>query len=338
MSLSHHEIEFQLRSCRLNTEEAKFVALTSQTNRRLSEKSEGERALEKRCQILTDQLREKDERAEELRFRVQKLESEKIGLSEEKMILENALVEARSANDTNSSTYLNEMKSLNVQLKEAREALSKYEEIVDSKSHQLDSMKHERERTLFRTGELEEKTRDLEIMVERQAGTIMEKDTALRDATHRLRKVEDARHALELQARELQAVAIKAQASIREGEKGGRAKVQKLEQEVLDLTSRLTDSSTEAAALRQVCLEKEEHLIKYRNQIKSMQEELQRMKEEEYQNGSLKHRLAEAEALAKALKAVLEKERRQRSKWAKARVDLLSQFCQEEHNLHSTLK
>jgi chromosome segregation ATPase len=197
--------------------------------------------------------------------------------------------------------------------------------ICTTRSLQLRS---EKEALLFNRGELEERLHELTVTVDKQRTTLSEQHSAQRTAAARLEAVTAERGVLLSELHTLRKAA-KADKLSRSSSTATDT-VRRLKEQCSAAAHKLEQAQSEAAALRHVCSAKE-------GQLSQLRRELTAARAENTSQFALKDALKEARREATALRKQLEREKAERTQWAQARTQLLSQFYSEEARLESVL-
>eukprot|EP00953_Heterococcus_sp_UTEX-ZZ885_P010613 6198-Heterococcus_DN1.PRE.2 len=189
-------------------------------------------------------------------------------------------------------------------------------------------LRSEKEALLFNRGELEERLHELTVTVDKQRTALSEQHTAQRTAAARLEAVTAERGVLLSELHTLRKAA-KADKLSRSSSTATDT-VRGLKEQCSAAAHKLEQAQSEAAALRHVCSAKE-------GQLSQLRRELTTARAENTSQFALKDALKEARREAAALRKQLEREKAERTQWAQARTQLLSQFYSEEARLESVL-
>jgi chromosome segregation ATPase len=189
-------------------------------------------------------------------------------------------------------------------------------------------LRSEKEALLFNRGELEERLHELTVTADKQRTALSEQHTAQRTAAARLEAATAERAALLSELHTLRRAA-KADKLSRSTSTTSDT-VRKLKEQCATSMHKLEQAQSEAAALRHVCSAKQ-------GQLTQLRRELTAARAENSSQFALKEALKEARREAAALRKQLEREKAERTQWAQARTQLLSQFYSEEARLESVL-
>ncbi|CAM9257378.1 unnamed protein product [Ascophyllum nodosum] len=225
--------------------------------------------------------------------------------------------------------------ALSSQLREANVALDaskrSMEITLEKHTNTLEAARKERESLLFEKGRAQERINELTALSERQKSSLAESGRSVKDLERVASAARQEARLADKQISDFKAKLADSNRRRREEEASAAKQLRTMTEQVTGLKIELAEAKADAA-------EKERQLAEHRDQMLSFREDVTKLTAVAAQQDEMRQALFQKEETIREMRQRLELERRERGQWGRARKELLSQFCEEENKLRSTLQ